>query len=147
MSRLPKPKARNQGGAWERIWSRMVGTGRRTPLCCKPRRLMLDQLEERTLLSVAPGGVSDTLVNQSLLTVPGTATSQVGNTGIILAESGGAALAGKSVATDNNGDFVVVWSQDDGVYDANGKAVIDSSTTTAMTDDNDTTQTQPLIYQ
>ena len=28
--------------------------------------------------------------------------------------------AGKSVATDNNGDFVVAWQQNDGVYDASG---------------------------
>ncbi len=99
-------------------------------------------------MSVAPGGVSDTLVNQVLLNVPSGGTSVVSNNGaVVLQGSSGAALAGKSVATDNNGDFVVVWSQNDGVYDANGNAVIDSSTNTTMTDDNDTTQTQPLIYQ
>ena len=41
----------------------------------------------------------------------------------------------KSVATDNNGDFVVVWSQNDGVLDANGNPIMDS-TGQAMTDDN-----------
>ena len=79
------------------------------PVCYKPRRLVLDQLEERTLLSVTAGGTTDQLINQALLNYPSqTATAVDPST------STDVMLAGKSVATDNNGDFVVVWSQDDG---------------------------------
>ncbi len=120
MVRLRKPRTRKHGGMWERIWSRTGGAKQHTPVCCKPRRLMLDQLEERTLLSVTAGGVSDQLVNQALMNVT----------------NANATLAAKSVASDNNGDFVVVWTQNDGVYDANGNQVIDSSTQSAMIDDN-----------
>ncbi len=45
-------------------------------------------------------------------------------------------VTAKSVATDNNGDFVVTWSQNDGVYDSNGNVITDPTTGTAMSDDN-----------
>ena len=47
--------------AWERIWECLAGSPRRKPVGRKPRRLTLDQLEERTLLSVSPVQVTDTL--------------------------------------------------------------------------------------
>ena len=65
MSRLQKPTARHLGGAWGRMWNRVLGSERRKPAARKPRRLILDQLEERTLLSVSAGGVTDQLINQS----------------------------------------------------------------------------------
>ena len=130
MSRLRKPKARNQGGAWERIWSRMTGTPRRRSAVCKPRRLVLDQLEERTLLSISPGGTTDQLINQGLLNIPSITPTQVNSTGFATAM-----VAGKSVATDNNGDFVITWSQNDQVYDSSGHLVY-ASNGYPMTDDN-----------
>ena len=109
----------------------MAGTERRAPAARKPRRLMIDQLEERTLLSISAGGVTDQLINQSPLTLPAQLT-----TGTTPSQVTQAMVSGKSVATDNNGDFVVTWSQNDGVYDANGNVVIDPSTGSAMSDDN-----------
>ena len=131
MSRLRKPTARNLGGAWGRMWSRVAGPQRRMPAARKPRRLMIDQLEERTLLSISAGGVTDQLINQGTVNLPAQLTTPTNPSQITQAM-----VTGKSVATDNNGDFVVVWSQDDGVYDANGNAIIDPSTGLPMADDN-----------
>ena len=108
MSRLRKPRARNHGGAWERIWNCMAGTKQHAPVCYKPRRLVLDQLEERTLLSVTAGGTTDQLINQALLNFRAKRRRRS------IRQLLPAMLAGKSVASDNNGDFVVVWSQNDG---------------------------------
>ena len=124
-------KKQKQSGAWERIWNRLMGSEPRQRVGYKPRRLVMDQLEERTLLSVVPTGVTDQLINQSAMTNPAI-TPTVFNS----ATTTDAMLAGKSVASDNNGDFVAVWSQNDGVYDANGNVVIDQNTKQAMTDDN-----------
>ncbi len=131
MSRLRKPTVRHLGSAWERIWSRVGGTERRAPAACKHRRLLIDQLEERTLLSISAAGVTDQLINQGTVTLPAQLTTA---TNPSLATQ--AMVTGKSVATDNNGDFVVVWAQNDGVYDANGNAIIDPNTGLAMSDDN-----------
>jgi hypothetical protein len=114
------------------MWNRLAGSERRKPAARKPRRLLMDQLEERTLLSISAGGTTDQLINQSTITLPSQLTSNNQGT---YAESTQAMVTGKSVATDNNGDFVVVWSQNDGVFDANGNPIMDS-TGQAMSDDN-----------
>jgi hypothetical protein len=119
------------------MWGRVVGTERRAPAARKPRRLMIDQLEERTLLSISAGGVTDQLINQNTITLPAqlsTNASQLQQG--IYAQVAEALVTGKSVATDNNGDFVVTWSQNDGVLDANGNVITDPNTGLAMTDDN-----------
>ena len=92
---------------------------------------MIDQLEERTLLSIWAGGAAAQLINQNTLNLPAQLTTAT-NPSIITQ----AMVTGKSVATDNNGDFVVVWSQNDGVYDANGNVIVDPNTGLAMSDDN-----------
>ncbi len=92
---------------------------------------MIDQLEERTLLSISAGGTTDQLINQNTVTLP----AQL-STGINYSTIPQAMVTGKSVATDNNGDFVVTWSQNDGVYDANGNVITDPTTGYPMTDDN-----------
>ena len=115
MSKLRVRNRRDRSSAWERVWESLAGSPRRKPLGRKPRRLTLDQLEERTLLSVSPVNVTDQLINQSVLTnPPATAPTSVGT----LAMPQSPMLAGKSVATDSNGDFVVVWCSTDPVLDA-----------------------------
>jgi hypothetical protein len=64
------------------------------------RRLRVDALEERMLLSVTPVDILDKLVNQSLIPSGGT-------------------IAGQSVAVDTDGDFVVVWTRYDTIIDPN----------------------------
>ncbi|MBN2477131.1 MAG: proprotein convertase P-domain-containing protein [Pirellulales bacterium] len=90
------------------------------------RRLMVDPLEERQLLSLSAGHVDDMLVNQSIIDPhadeDGLATSPT--------------LAGQSLAGDNDGDFVVVWTRYDEFVDANGDPIIDPATQDVLTDAN-----------
>ena len=72
----------------------------------KPRRLRVDALEERTLLSVSPVNPTDMLVNQ------GTAAIQT-------------TLAAQSVATDHNGDFVATWTRQEAMLNPDGTPVLD----------------------
>jgi hypothetical protein len=89
----------------------------------KPRRLAIDPLEARQLLSVTNGAtlsvqnISDILVNQT------PSDSQTTD-------------AGRCIATDHNGDVVVVWTRYDSVLDSSGKSIIDPVTGSAMTDAN-----------
>ncbi|MGQ9562429.1 MAG: hypothetical protein ACUVQG_00745, partial [Thermogutta sp.] len=82
------------------------------------RRLRLDALEERTLLSVTPVDILDKLVNQSLIPSGGT-------------------IAGQSLAVDADGDFVVVWTRYDVIYDpSTGLPMIDPLTGQPQTEAN-----------
>jgi len=82
------------------------------------RRLRIDALEERTLLSVTPVDILDKLVNQSLIPNGGT-------------------IAGQSLAVDADGDFVVVWTRYDTLTDPNtGLPIIDPLTGQAQTEAN-----------
>ena len=76
----------------EQIGSRRGNQRKRQAL--RHRGLRFEQFEERTLLSVAPTTIDDVLVNQTGALSPN-------------------ALSGRAVAGDNNGDFVVTWSQTD----------------------------------
>ena len=73
----------------------------------KTRRLLVDPLEERTLLSVSPADWAATQINQSVIDyLPGNGT-----------------IAGQSIAVDNDGDFVVVWTSyanEDGTVSEDG---------------------------
>jgi hypothetical protein len=110
-----------------------MGTTERARQGYKPRRLVLDQLEERTLLSVSPTSATDQLINQGALSLPLAKTSGLYSNSVVATilndefsnpyttgvsygtySTASAMLPGKSVASDNNGDFVVVWSQNDG---------------------------------
>ena len=126
MSKLLGSKSRKAGSTWERIWDQVFGGPRRQPKGRKPRRLTIDALEQRMLLSLTPiapvgtlaaAGIGDTLVNQV------TSYNQ-------------AMLAGKSVAMDDNGDFVVTWARTDAVLDANGNYVTDVANGGLLTDSN-----------
>ncbi len=115
MSLLRKPKTRKVAklaSAWERLWSAFVPGEGRSQKERKPRRLMIDALEERTLLSVSPVLPSDTQVNQ------GISTSQ-------------STLAAQSIAGNHSGDFVVTWTRTEPILDANGNQVYDPATGSA----------------
>ncbi|MEN6558047.1 MAG: hypothetical protein ABFC54_07695, partial [Thermoguttaceae bacterium] len=116
MSQLKTSKKRTFGNAWERIWDSLTGGSRPSNQERKPRRLAIDPLEERQLLSVTANSADDSLVMQ-------------------IATFNQDSVSGKAVAADNNGDYVVVWSRDDGVVDSSG-VVIDPDTGVAMTDYN-----------
>ena len=119
MSLLQKPRTRKAGSRWERLRSSLsFSSAQRSPGERKPRRLVIDPLEERQLLSVSLASLEDKLINQA------TSTSQ-------------STVTARSLATDNNGDFVVVWSRLDAVLDpATGESIINPSTGKAMTDSN-----------
>ena len=114
MSLLRMPKVRNVSSAWERLCDSFFRSERRRSNERKNRRLQIDQLEERTLFSVSLTSLEDQLINQTTGITSGTAAK---------------------IATDNNGDFVVVWQQTDPVKDASGNTVVNPATQQAMTQD------------
>lgn len=72
----------------------------------KYRNLVVDPLEERQLLSLNAVTYTDLLVNQTYSTSQGT-------------------IAGQSIASDHDGDFVVTWARQDTVTDGNGQTLQD----------------------
>ncbi len=131
MSLLRLSKVREFGGACERMWDHWTGSRNHSVRARKPRRLMIDALEQRMLLSVSPVNVNDMLVNQALITPPLTTTANSGSLAPTIPwYMDAAANFGRSVAVDNNGDFVVTWQSVDpvGVNDpATGKELTDSN--------------------
>src|SRR3989304_2874006 len=95
MSLLRMPKFQRVSNSWESVVDFFSGRCGRSTKGGRPRRLMLDPLEQRTLLSLTVGNVDDQLVNQT--------------TGVQFSSQG------QSVATDDDGDFVVVWQRNDPV--------------------------------
>ncbi len=112
MAVLRKSKTRKPGNSWGRIWQCLLGSQQRKSRDLKPRHLAVDMLEARTLLSVSPAGVSDTLINQ-VFTV-----SQGAEAAAEAPLASQDSQAAKAVACDNNGDFVVTWERNDptGIY-------------------------------
>ena len=105
---------------WEALWNRRGGESRGIKRTRKHRRLCLDALEERTLLSVSPIDTLDKLVNQSLIP-----------------SASGGTVAGQSIAVDNDGDFVVVWSRADTVIDTfSGAPILDPLSGLLLTERN-----------
>lgn len=94
------------GNVWDRVRNCWGGESR-TRESSKPRRLMIDPLEQRQLLSVTAVNVSDVLVNQG--------TDDI------------SMLGSASVANDNNGDFVVVWTNQEWAFDTYGNPVSDQN--------------------
>lgn len=89
MSLLQMSKNRKVGSTWERICDSFFPATRRSHGERKSRRLRIDPLEERTLLSVSPADIVANLVNS-------------------VSSTGAASTVGaQSVAMDENGDFVV----------------------------------------
>jgi len=87
----------------------------------KPRRLGIDPLEERTLLSLAPADWEDVLVNQ--------ATGAFQTTGRFdIHPSYQRPLVSQAMAADNDGDFVVVWTRYDVMLDpVTGQPLLDAN--------------------
>jgi len=90
------------------------------------RRLMVDPLEQRQLLSLSPMSPFDTLVNErfggmTYDTIP----SPSQNTTI-----------SQAVAVDDDGDFIVAWTRYDAVVDSQGNPIINPYTGTYWTDAN-----------
>lgn len=91
-------------------------TKRRGPLS-RPRRLQIDPLEARQLLSVGPADIADVSVAERLdLYDPAFPVSS--NRTWYGADSQ-FTVAAKAVGSDNDGDFVVAWTRNDLVYDLN----------------------------
>jgi hypothetical protein len=103
-SRLPK--SRRSGKRMESVKKFFGLGGRQKDAVRKPRRLMIDPLEQRQLLTVSVGNLADHLVNQTLLG-PGNAIPVPADTQTT--------IAGQSMATDHNGDIVVTWTRVDPV--------------------------------
>ncbi|NLS96608.1 MAG: hypothetical protein GXX96_31110 [Planctomycetaceae bacterium] len=95
----------------------------------KTRRLALDPLEQRQLLSVSPADWTDIRVNQTVsedeLAFVG--FNQYGENWWDVPQS---------MAMDDDGDFVVAWTRYDQVADTNGNPVIDPATGLVMRDAN-----------
>ena len=117
MSLLRTPKSRKSGSTWQRLRDSLFSVERRGAKERKPRRLRVDPLEERTLLSVSPLNPTDTLVNQGIAAIQTT-------------------LAGQSVATDHNGDFVVVWTRQDAMLNPDGTPLLDPASGDPMSGTN-----------
>ena len=117
MSLLRKPKSKRVGSALGRLCDSLFNVERSRGSDHKNRRLVIDQLEERALLSVAAADIQDKMVNQIISDSLSTTSAH-------------------SLAMDDNGDFVVVWTQVDSVLDANGDPVINPATNAPMTDSN-----------
>ncbi|MDO4569026.1 MAG: trypsin-like serine protease [Planctomycetia bacterium] len=75
------------------------------------RRLAVDSLEERVLLSVTPNTPYDVLVNTEYSENQTTETN------------------GNCIAIDEDGDFVVVWTRGDNVYRATHRSAFDNGQT------------------
>ncbi|MGB4727032.1 MAG: hypothetical protein WBH86_06480, partial [Thermogutta sp.] len=100
------------------LWASLRQTRNKSHSSRERRRLRVDALEERTLLSVTPVDILDKLVNQSLIPSGGT-------------------IAGQSLAVDADGDFVVVWTRYDTLTDPNtGLPIIDPLTGQPRTEAN-----------
>jgi hypothetical protein len=105
----------------ESLCQRWRGKGRRGRPRQKARRLLFDPLEQRQLLSVTPVQTADTLVNNALNAVGVTTGTTAGIT------TGGVGpyavqVDNQSVATNENGDYVVTWTSYDPLM-SNGKQV------------------------
>lgn len=120
MAQFRLSSRRHKKSLWETLWNRRGGKSLGKKRTRKHRRLSLDALEERTLLSVTPVDVLDKLVNQSLLP-----------------SSTNGTIAGQSIAVDNDGDFVVVWTRYDAIMDPfSGSPMLDPLTGQPLTEAN-----------
>ena len=119
MSLFRLPNLRNLFSPWKGLRDRRGRRADRKARQRRPRRLQLDPLEERALLSVSPADIDDTLINQVLsrLDRPQSMARPVAE-----------AITTPTLAGDHDGNFVVVWSRNDGVFqvDAQGNPILDA---------------------
>ena len=130
MSLLRMPKFQRIGNSWESILDFFSGRNRRRPAGGRNRRLMIDPLEERMLLTVSIGNTTDQSVSQTLgsQTTGTTSNPNLSYTG---------ATGTQAVATDDNGDFVVAWTRYDPLIDPEtGLQVINPTTGYGVTEAN-----------
>ena len=129
MSIFKLPTLGNISSRFEGVRDRLGRSSRLARKHQKQRRLLLDPLEERQLLSVSPADYTDILVNETVSEdqITLTSTNQYGTAGWDTAES---------MAMDDDGDFVVTWTRYDPVYDESGQSVIDPITGEIMRDAN-----------
>ena len=118
MSLFRSNKLHNITSRFENLRQRLVPSSRKSTGQIKPRRLLIDPLEERQLLSLSPADWGDNLVNETFN------------------ESPQGTIQSDSVAADNDGDFVVTWTRVDPVLDASGAPEIDPATGLPMSDAN-----------
>ena len=131
MSLFRKPKFQRFGPSWESILDFFAPRSRQTPKGGhKNRRLTIDPLEERMLLTVSIGNTTDQSVNQLLgsQTTGSTPDPRISYTGV---------TGTQAVASDANGDFVVAWTGYDPLIDPiTGLQEIDSLTGLPKTEAN-----------
>ncbi len=143
MSLYRMPKYQRVGNTWESIVEFFNGGKRRRAKGGRQRRLMIDPLEERMLLTLTVGNPTDNLVNAAVLNFIGTlqgqttpTTPQGRNSQANVQLGSQYTDFGQAVAIDHNGDFVVAWTRVDPVIDNHGNLVIDPTTSSYMTDAN-----------
>ncbi len=119
MSLLRMPKFQRIGSSWESIVDFFSGRNRRPAKGGRNRRLTVDPLEERMLLTLSVGNLNDQLVNQTPIelvsSVPGSSTPIPIDLSTYVQLGMQSTSAGKWIAVDHNGDFVVVWTRVDPV--------------------------------
>ncbi len=131
MSVTGLPKWRGVGSAIRSLGDRVLGRGKRMARHTACRTLRVDPLEERALLALAPNDLVDTVINQNV--IPGNLIE----VGIPLSTNVNGTLSGQSVASDNDGDFVVAWVRSDPVLDPfSGLPIIDPQTGQEIVDSN-----------
>jgi len=120
MTLFALPSWRRVASGFHKVRERLFTRDSRGVTEATRRRLMIDPLEQRTLLSVTAGLLEDLLVNQ-VVNESAQATSSVifRNTDYALDSTA------QAVAADNDGDFVVAWTRYDPMLDANGDPVFD----------------------
>ncbi|MCR4412221.1 MAG: S1 family peptidase [Thermoguttaceae bacterium] len=120
MSRFGLPLRRRIASTMENLrgkFGRKAAGLRRTR---KPRRLQIDPLEERTLLSLSPGDWEDIQVTEGISYNQTTGRFDVH-------PQYSRELVSQSLAADNDGDFVVVWTRFDPVLDpVTGQQMVDA---------------------
>jgi hypothetical protein len=110
MSLLRKQKYQRVGNTWDNIVDFFSGRSRkRAKGGQKNRRLLVDPLEERMLLTLAPGNLNEQLVNQTF----GSQSTGYYSTNVLPTSS----TTTQAVASDHNGDFVVAWTRYDPLLD------------------------------
>ncbi len=118
MSLFAMPKLQRLASNLRTARARLFGRRCRNLVAARYRSLQLDPLEARRLLSVSPTDMFDVLVSTPPAGAQTTITAQ-------------------SVATDHDGDFVVVWTRSDEVpLDPLNNPYIDPETGFALTDTN-----------
>ena len=95
MSLFPRLRLPGFTSAYERVCEYFACRKRPSKAAKRTRRLVIDRLEERQLLSVSSNPVT-----------------------LTVATGYGSTMSGQSSATDNNGDTVVTWTATDEIYDS-----------------------------